>query len=62
MNDAQIEAIDRARGIYGMAMLRLNPAMDELLVHYDASRLKLPDVENALRRIGLPIRRKEASA
>ena len=59
LDDALLEAIDRARGTYGLSMLRLSPAMDELIVHYDASRLTLPDVDSALKRAGLPILRKE---
>jgi hypothetical protein len=58
LDDTLLEAVDRARGIYGLAMLRLSPAMDELIVHYDASRLKLSDVDSALMRAGLPVRRK----
>lgn len=61
MDEAMLEAMDRARGIYGLAMLRLSPGMDQLIVHYDASRLKLPDVDSALRRAGLAVSRKEAA-
>lgn len=59
LDDALLEAIDRVHGVYGMVMVRLAPSMDELIVHYDASRLKLPDVDGALMRAGLPVRRKE---
>lgn len=58
LDDALLEAIERTHGIYGLSMVRLSPAMDELIVHYDASRLKLPDVDAALKRAGLPVRRK----
>lgn len=57
MTDELLEAIDRAHSIYGLAMIKLTPALDGLLVQYDASRLKLPDVDGALRSAGLPVRR-----
>jgi allophanate hydrolase subunit 1 len=59
MTDDLMEAIDRTRGVYGLAMIRLSPSMGELIVHYDASRLSLPDVDKSLRRAGLPVRRRE---
>lgn len=59
LDDTLLEAIDRVHGVYGLAMVRLAPSMDELIVHYDASRLKLPDVDSALMRAGLPVHRKE---
>jgi hypothetical protein len=62
LDDAALEAIDRAHGVYGLSMIRLSPAMDEIIVHYDASRLKLPDVDRALQGAGLPVRRKDPFA
>lgn len=59
ITDELMEAISSAHSIYGLAAVKLTPAMDELLVQYDASRLKLPDVDRALRQCGLPVRRVE---
>lgn len=52
-----MDAIDRAHAIYGLLMVRLSPGMDSVLVHYDASRLKLADVDHSLLGIGLPVSR-----
>lgn len=60
LNDELLEAIDRTRRVYGFAMIRLASSMDELMVHYDASRLGLADVDKVLRASGLPVRRKES--
>jgi hypothetical protein len=46
-----------AHGIYGLAMVKLNPSLDSLTVHYDASRLSPMEVEAALAGLGLPIHR-----
>lgn len=59
LEESHLEAIGRAHGIYGLSMVRLAPSMDELIVQYDASRLKLPDVDAAMQRAGLPVRRCE---
>lgn len=62
LEDAHLAAIERTHGVYGLAMVRLSPEMDELIVHYDASRLKLPDVDKAIMGAGLPVKRKDAFA
>ena len=59
VDDAMLDQIARAHGIYGLQSVRLNPALDSLWVQYDASRLKLEDVDHALRSVGLAVRRKE---
>ncbi|WP_321473414.1 hypothetical protein [uncultured Paludibaculum sp.] len=58
--EAWTEAIERLHGVYGMQMIQLSPQLDGLKIGYDASRLKLTDVENRLRHAGLPVRRVEA--
>lgn len=50
-------AIEHLHGVYGMQKVQLSSGLDHLLVGYDASRLKLTDVEHHLRRAGLPLRR-----
>lgn len=55
LDRAVLERIDAARGIYGI--LRLEPADGRVVVEYDASRLTEDDVEAALRKAGVPVRR-----
>lgn len=50
-------AIERLHGIYGMQLIQLAPGLDRLKVGFDASRLKITDVESQLRLAGLPLRR-----
>jgi hypothetical protein len=57
--DADLDAIARVHGVYGIQRVRLRqPALDGLAVEYDASRLMEDDVEAALLRLGLPIARR----
>ncbi|MGJ5814748.1 hypothetical protein [Paludibaculum fermentans] len=55
--DAWMGAIEGLHGVYGMQLVQLSSGLDRLKVGYDASRLKLTDVESALRQAGLPLRR-----
>jgi hypothetical protein len=50
-----LDAISRVHGVYGMARVSLTPALDALVVEYDASRLNRLEVEEILRRQNLPI-------
>ena len=59
VDDNLLEQIDRAHGIYGLQAIRLSPHLDSVRVEYDASRLKLEDVDRALRSAGLAVRREE---
>jgi hypothetical protein len=59
MDEALMDKIDRAHGIYGLLAVRLSPALDALRVEYDASRLDPDDVDHALRTAGLAVRRQE---
>ena len=54
------ESIEALHSVYGMQNVKLNPKLDGLQITYDASRLKLTDVERHLQRSGLPVRRLEA--
>ena len=40
---------------YGIARVQMSPALDKIIVDYDASRLMKGDVESVLHRHGLPI-------
>ena len=48
-------AIRDAQSIYGIDRIQLSPALDGLVVEYDATRLKPADLEAVLRRKGIPI-------
>jgi hypothetical protein len=43
--------------LYGILGLKLSPALDGITVEYDATRLKERDVEAALARAGIPVRK-----
>ncbi len=60
VDEALMELISRVHGVYGLQAVQLNPAMDSLWVQYDATRLKLEDVDRALHSVGLPVRRIDA--
>ena len=62
-SDSWLSAIESLHGVYGMEAVKLHSNLDGLTILFDASRLKLTDVENYLQRAGLPVRRSvEASA
>ena len=44
-------------GVYGMQAVRLDPGLEGVKVTYDATRLKLDDVERQLRMAGLAVER-----
>ena len=54
-DEALMDAIGRAHGVYGFARVTLSPGLDALTVEYDASRLNANEVEDWLRRSGLPV-------
>ena len=55
LDDSMMEQIARVHSVYGIVRVRLNEAMDKLLVDYDASRLSELEVETVLHQAGLPI-------
>ena len=57
VDESVMEIINRVHGVYGLQSVQLNPAMDSLLVQYDATRMGLDDVDRALHSAGLPVRR-----
>jgi len=50
-----LQAIDRSHGVYGLQSVKVTPQSDGLQVLYDASRLKLEDVDQTLLGLGLPV-------
>ena len=62
VDDAMLEQINRAHSVYGIEALRLAPALDALIVEFDASRLKPEDLDQTLRSTGLPVRRQSSAS
>jgi len=57
VDDAALAAIEQLHGVYGFQALRLSPALDSLVVLYDATRMSPEDVERRLHGAGLRVRR-----
>ncbi|MDQ2900246.1 MAG: hypothetical protein M3Y07_10640 [Acidobacteriota bacterium] len=52
-DEAMIRLAD-ANSIYGIQRVKVEPSLTGLTVDYDASRLKISEVENALAGLGIP--------
>ena len=61
-NEAVMRALDGVREVYGIRRVRFNEPDKLIRVEYDASRFKEPVVVNLLRRAGLDVREKLATA
>lgn len=58
LGEGDLDSIARIHGVLGIVRVILKqPAMDAVTVEYDASRMMVSDVEAALVRNGVPIRR-----
>jgi len=55
LNEALMERIADAHAIYGIETIKIAPSREDLLVEFDASRLRNADVESALQRAGVPV-------
>jgi hypothetical protein len=55
LDERIMSRIADAHSIYGVLRVQLESSLDQLLVEYDASRLKLDEVEASLRRAGIPV-------
>ncbi len=62
LEDADADAVSRAHSVYGIARVWIAPSLDRITVDYDASRLSEKDVEAALIRTGVPIKRQAVIA
>jgi hypothetical protein len=56
LDEALLPRISDAQAVYGIERISLAPSLDSLTVEYDATRLKMTDVEALLRRCGLNIK------
>ena len=54
-DEALLDAVARAHGVYGFVRVVPSPQLDGLTVEYDASRLNPNEVEDWLHRSGLPV-------
>jgi allophanate hydrolase subunit 1 len=59
LDDSSLNSLAHANAIYGIYRLKLSPAMDGLMVEYDATRLRPAEVESALANAGIPIQPRE---
>lgn len=55
LDEALMAQIADANSIYGIERITIAPSREALLVEYDASRLRVPEVEAALQRAGVPV-------
>ena len=55
LDEPLMERIAAANSIYGIERIQIAPSGEELMVEYDATRLRVPDVESALERAGIPV-------
>ena len=55
LDEPLMEQIAAANSIYGIERIRITPGDDELMVEFDASRLRITEVESALQRAGIPV-------
>lgn len=57
LEDADADAVARVHGYFGVLKVKIANTLDKISVDYDATRLSRNDLENALLRYGVPIRR-----
>jgi hypothetical protein len=55
LDDSLMKQIADANSIYGIERIRIAPSREELMVEFDASRLRTTEVEAALERHGIPV-------
>ena len=57
LDDILLARISDAHAFYGIHKVTLAPSMDQMMVEYDASRLKPAEVESALAGAGIAVER-----
>jgi hypothetical protein len=55
LDEALMQQIADANAIYGIERIKIAPSREDIMVEYDATRLRAPDVEAALHRAGIPV-------
>lgn len=62
LDEGLLTEVARAHRVFGLSRVRLSPALDRVLVDYDAARLTPLQVRAALRGLHLPIAEPGAAA
>lgn len=57
LDERLMNNISRSGSLYGLLRVQLTPKMDGLVVDFDASRLTIHEVEHALGKAGIPVKR-----
>jgi hypothetical protein len=55
LDESLMQQIADANSIYGIERIQIAPSREELMVEFDASRLRTVEVEAALERHGIPV-------
>jgi hypothetical protein len=55
LDESMMERIADANAIYGIEHIKVQPSLKEILVEYDATRLKPAEVERALAAVGIAV-------
>jgi hypothetical protein len=55
LDDLALQRLSDTSTLYGIQKIKLAPAMDHLMVEYDATRLRPQEVESALAGAGIPV-------
>jgi hypothetical protein len=55
LDEPMVERIAEANSIYGIDRIQIAPTGDELMVEYDATRLRVSELESVLQRAGIPV-------
>lgn len=55
LTEPELSCVADLPSTYGIARVQMSPALDKIIVDYDASRLMKSDVEAVLHRHGLPV-------
>jgi hypothetical protein len=55
LDESLMQQIADAHSIYGIERIVIAPSHEELMVEFDASRLRVTEVETALQRAGIPV-------
>jgi hypothetical protein len=55
LDESLMQQIADAHSIYGIERIVIAPSREELMVEFDATRLRTIEVETALQRAGIPV-------
>jgi hypothetical protein len=55
LDESLMQQIADANSIYGIERIVIAPSREELMVEFDATRLRTSGVESALQRAGIPV-------